>query len=194
MGGSKIDFKTMVYRIRGFYFVNRRMPTYSELTKLLGYSSKGAVRYAINKLIDEGYLEKDGKGNLLPNKISDGYPLLGSIQAGFPSPAEEQLLDTVSFDNYLVGRPEATYLVSVSGDSMIEAGILPGDMVIVERNSSASDGDIVVAQVDGDWTLKFLEKKSGRVRLLPANAKYKPIEPTRELNIGGIVKGVVRKY
>jgi len=119
---------------------------------------------------------------------------LGSVEAGFPSPAEEELLDTMSLDEYLVENRESTYLVRVSGDSMKDAGILPGDLVLVERGRQPKNGDIVIAQIDEDWTMKFYEKSGAKVRLVPANAKYKPIEPKMELVVAGIVTAVVRKY
>jgi len=194
--GTKLDKRAIVNRLRGFYFINRRMPSYTEMTHLLGYASKGSVRYAVNKLVDEGLLAKDDSGNLLPHKIGGAYPLLGSVQAGFPTPAEEELQDTISFDQYLVDNPTATYLIKVTGDSMIEVGIMPGDMIVVERTENARNGDIVVASVDGnqDWTLKIFDKKGPSVRLLPANSKYTPIIPRENLSIGGVVKGVVRRY
>ena len=119
---------------------------------------------------------------------------LGSIQAGFPSPAEEELLDTMSLDAYLVERPDSTYVVRVSGDSMKDAGIMPGDLVLVERGRTAKNGDIVIAQVDGDWTMKFYDKKGKDAVLRAANPKYAPIVPKRELVVAGVVTAVVCKY
>ena len=84
-------------------------------------------------------------------------------------------------------------MFKVSGDSMIDLGIFEGDMVIVKRCSSASDGDVVLACVDGDYTLKTFRKKSGKVFLEAANKKYPIIIPERELTIFGIVTGMVRE-
>ncbi|HNT30415.1 MAG TPA: transcriptional repressor LexA [bacterium] len=194
MGGKKLDFDYILYRIRRFYLANKRMPSYSELEGLLHYQSKGAVRYVVEQLIDHQFIERDDKGKLLPKNMWNGYPLLGSVQAGFPSPAEEELLDTISLDSFLVEHKESTYLIRVTGDSMIEAGILPEDIVIVDRKRQPKNNDVVVAEVDKEWTLKYLEKKGKKIRLLPANSKYPPIEPKEELKIGGVVTGVVRKY
>jgi repressor LexA len=93
-----------------------------------------------------------------------------------------------------MSKPESTYLVTVSGDSMIEAGIMPGDIVVVERGRDAKNGDIIIAEVDNEWTMKYFEKIGQKVRLIPANKKYKPIIPKHELNIGGVVVSTVRKY
>ncbi|MDH3977759.1 MAG: transcriptional repressor LexA [Gammaproteobacteria bacterium] len=126
------------------------------------------------------------------NKIP--IPLLGHVEAGFPSPAEEELVDNISFDEFLIDNREATYILKVKGDSMIDAGICPGDMVIVERVAEPKVGDIVIARIDGAWTMKFFKKRGGQVYLEPANKKYKPMVPTEELEIHSVVKGVVRKY
>ena len=80
------------------------------------------------------------------------------MAAGFPTPAEEELVDTITIDEFLINNKEATYMLKVSGDSMIDAGIQPGDMVLVERNRNAKEGDIVIAEVDNEWTMKYLEK------------------------------------
>ena len=116
------------------------------------------------------------------------------MQAGFPSPAEEELVDTLSLDEFLVKRPEATYLLTVSGDSMVEAGIQPGDLVLVEKGGVPKQNDIVIAQVDGEWTMKYFGKDKTGVYLDPANSEYTRIRPERSMAIGGIVKAVVRKY
>ena len=120
--------------------------------------------------------------------------VLGSVEAGFPSPAEEELVDTLSLDDLLIQNREATFLLKVSGDSMINAGILPGDMVIIDKGLTPKSGDIVIAQVDGEWTMKFLHKRKDDVVLVPANPKYRPIRPKNELKISGVVTAVVRKY
>jgi SOS regulatory protein LexA len=120
--------------------------------------------------------------------------VLGSIEAGFPSPAEEELVDTLSLDDLLIQNREATFLLKVSGDSMTGAGILPGDMVIIDKGRTPKSGDIVIAQVDGEWTMKFLRKRRDDVVLVAANPKYQPIRPKHELKIAGVVTAVVRKY
>ncbi|MDA8086149.1 MAG: peptidase, partial [Nitrospiraceae bacterium] len=82
----------------------------------------------------------------------------------------------------------------VSGDSMSGAGILPGDMVLVDKGQTPKSGDIVIAEVDGQWTMKYLKKRGEQVVLLPANPAYKPIRPKTELKISGVVTAVIRKY
>jgi repressor LexA len=77
---------------------------------------------------------------------------------------------------------------------MIEAGIMPGDLVLVERGRDPKDGDIVVAEVDHEWTMKYFKKQGGRIILVPANKKYQPIIPKAELKIAAVVRSVIRKY
>ena len=136
----------------------------------------------------------------LIGKLSSRYPkapsvrMLGSVEAGFPSPADEELVDTISLDDLLIQNRNATFLLRVSGDSMINAGIMPGDMVIVDKSQTPKSGDIVIAQVDGEWTMKYLRKRGDKVMLVAANPKYQPITPKNELKISGVVTAVVRKY
>ena len=149
----------------------------------------------VHRLEDLRVPAEGGKsGNAAPAAGPRGYRVLGLVEAGFPSPAEEEMRDTLSLDEFLVGNPDASFLLKVSGDSMTGAGILPGDLVIVDRGQTAKNGDIVIAEVDGEWTMKFLKKSGEAVYLVPANPKYKPIRPQRELRITGVVTAVVRKY
>ena len=139
-------------------------------------------------------LEKDSRGFLKPLRRSLALPVVGEVAAGFPSPAEEELRDIISFDEYLVKRPESSFLLKVSGDSMAGEGIMEGDLVIVERGRDPRNGDIVVAEVDGEWTIKYFRKEGKDVVLEAANPKYKPIRPKSELRLGGVVTAVIRKY
>lgn len=190
-----LDLGDKVTRLRLFLRQERRLPSYREMLGLFGYRSKNAVFGLIRKLADHGYLRRDRDGKLAPTgRLAGSIKLLGLVQAGFPSPAEEELVDVLSLDEYLVRRPEATFMLTVSGDSMIEAGIQPGDLVLVEKGGAPKSGQIVVAQVDGEWTLKYYVKDRAGVRLDPANRKYRFIRPKQSLVIGGIVRGVVRKY
>jgi repressor LexA len=184
-------------RIKGisrFYYRKRRMPSFSEIGELTGLQSKNAVSKFIVKLERLKVLERDEKGRLIPGSIAFPVRMLGTVEAGFPSPAEEELADTLSLDKFLIQNHEATFLLKVSGDSMSEAGILPGDMVIVNKGQTPKTGDIVIAEVDGEWTMKYLKKRGSSITLIPANPGYQPIRPKNELKIAGVVTAVVRKY
>lgn len=186
--------KNPLPRLFAFYRRHRRMPSYGELQRLLGYRSKTAAVKLADKLVQQGFLQRDSAGKLRPSRRLLEVPLLGVVEAGFPSPAEEELLDTVSFDELLIGNKEATYVLKVKGDSMIEAGIMPGDLVLVERVETAKPGDIIIAQIDSEYTLKYLRRKGKKFYLEPANKKYEAFFPQEELKIVAVVKAVVRKY
>ena len=181
-------------KIRIFYKTNRRMPTYSEMMKLFGYKSKAAVFYALQKLIQEGVISKDKHGRLIPQNLYGNIGLLGYVEAGFPSPAEEELIDTMSLDEYLIANKEATFMLKVKGDSMINAGIMEGDMVLVERGKQPKVGQIVIAQVDGEYTMKYYRTQNGQAYLEPANEKYPNIYPENDLRVEAIVSAVIRRY
>ncbi len=120
--------------------------------------------------------------------------ILGRVEAGFPSPAEEELQDTITLDEWLIKNKEATYMLKVSGDSMVDAGIMEGDTVLVDRSITPRSGNIVIAEVDGGWTMKYLKKSGNKVELVPANKKYKTITPREDLKIAAVVISVIRKY
>lgn len=181
-------------KIIEFYEKNKRMPSYAEIMRLVGFKSKNAAYKLVEKLIDGDILSKDATGRLIPNKSFSEVPLLGLVEAGFPSEADSQVLDTLNVNEYLFEHKEVSYLLRVKGDSMIDAGIQEGDMIIAEKGKTAKPGDIVIAYVDGGWTMKYLRKKGDQVYLEPANKKYSPIYPEQELEIAAVVKGVVRKY
>jgi len=186
-------FKERVDRLKLFYNQTGRMPSYSEIAEILGFSSKNASFKFVEKLIRANIVEKDSKGKLIPKALINPVKVLGVVEAGFPSPAEEELLDTISLDRWLINNPVSTFMLKVTGDSMIEAGIMPGDYVLVDRAITAQNGDVVIAQVDGQWTMKYLNKKGKEITLIPANSKYTPIKPKNELKIAGVVKAVIRK-
>ena len=145
-------------------------------------------------MVEHGLVAKDKLGRLIPKSLVGDIRVLGSVQAGMPTFAEEQDLDTVNLNDFLVEDTSKVYLLTVSGDSMIEAGIHEGDLVLVEKCNQAKVGEIVVARIDGDWTLKYLRQKNSCYYLEPANKNYSDIYPEAEMEIGGVVKGVIRKY
>ena len=103
-------------------------------------------------------------------------------RGGWPSPAEEELADIMRLEDWLIERKEAAYLLTMKGDSMKDAGILDGDVVVVERGPSPAPGQIVVAEIDGAMTLKFLrQSRDSRPYLEPANKLYQPLYPDRKL-------------
>jgi repressor LexA len=116
------------------------------------------------------------------------------VRAGSPHPAGDIHHDTVTIDEYLVRQPSSTVLVTVRGDSMIDAGIMEGDTVVVEKRNMANIGDMVIAIVDNEFTLKTLGKEKNEFILIPANKAYAVIRPRGGLEIFGVVVGQFRKY
>jgi DNA polymerase V len=119
----------------------------------------------------------------------------GSVPAGFPSPAEDFVEAKLDLNEFLVEHEAATFYIRVKGHSMTEAGILNGDIIAVDRALEPQHGDIVLAVIDGELTVKELFRQEGQIRLLPHHPDFTPIEirEGQELTIWGVVKGVVRK-
>jgi repressor LexA len=181
-------------KIISFYKEERRMPGYKEIMALLGFKSKNAVYKLINKLVEEGVVKKDSQGKLTPGRSWNEIPLLGLVEAGIPTSVDENTTDATSIDDYLVEHKDRSYLLEVKGDSMIDEGIKEGDLVLVERKGEPKEGDIVIAEIDGGWTMKYFRKRNGKPYLEAANKKYKDIYPEYEFRVAAIVKGVIRKY
>lgn len=180
-------------KIISFYEKEKRMPTYAEMTRLFGFQSKNAVSKVVDKLIDSGFVCKDHLGRIVPKNFFNELPLLGSVKAGFPSDATE-ICDSINIENLLVQKKGSTYMLNVDGDSMIDEHIADGDMIIVEKTNTAKDGQIVVAEIDGEFTLKYFRKEGSKVWLEPANDNFKPMYPKNSLNICAVLKAVIRKY
>ena len=185
------DYKS---KLVTFYNRDRRMPTYSEMMKLFGFKSKNAVARLVDKFIEEGIVSKDHMGRLIADTSWDSIPMLGSVKAGFPEDVSEELTDTINIDEYLVTKKDNSYMLTVDGDSMIDAHIKNGDMVLVEKTNIAKDGQIVIANIDGEFTMKYFKKDGDKVWLMPANKDFKPLYPKMYLNITAVVKAVIRKY
>ena len=180
-------------KLESFYRDNKRMPTYSEMMKLFGFKSKNAIFRIVEKLIEAGIVAKDHLGRIIPTNSFGEIPKLGFVKAGIPSDVEE-LSDTINLDDFLIGKKSLTYMLEVDGDSMIDAHIEKGDMILVEKTNQAKDGEIVIAEVDGEFTMKYFKQKGNKVWLEPANKNYKPIYPVESLNVIAKLKAVIRKY
>lgn len=190
-----MSFESYKQKIISFYKTNKRVPGYQEIMSLVGFKSKNAVYKLINKLVDDGVFTKDSRGKLIPNILGGEVPMLGLVEAGLPTTAEEAMLDTISIDEFLINEKATTYMLEVKGLSMIDAHIAEGDMVLVEKTEKAKVGDIVIADVDGGWTMKYYKiDKKGRPYLQPANESFSVIYPEEYLRIAAVVKAVIRKY
>jgi DNA polymerase V len=132
-----------------------------------------------------------------PDELSkSGLPLFAdAVAAGFPSPAEDYIEKKLDLNEHLVKRPSSTFFVRVSGDSMTGAGILDGDLLIVDRSVTAEDNKVVIGIINGNFTVKRIRKKAGKIFLQPENPKFKEMEITAgmDFSIWGVVTFVVHK-
>ncbi len=184
--------KESINLIKKFYSKNRRLPSYSEMLRIFGFSSKKSIYDLVNKLIKEGFLKKQGR-KLVPTSLFFSLPVLGVVKAGFPILADENK-EYLSLEEYLIEDPQSSFLLRVSGDSLVDMGIFDGDYVIIKKTKVAYTGNIVLAEIDGEWTLKIFQKDlNGKPYLQPANPRYPPLYPRFKLDIYGVVQAVVRK-
>ncbi len=174
-------------------------PTHDELCQALGLTSRGSLHKHIQALIQAGLIEpmdRTHRGIRLvqPGEEEEGIPFLGTIAAGRPMEAVPQP-EVMQVPDELLGR-NPCYVLKVSGDSMIEAGILDGDYVVIEQRDAARNGDIVVALVrNEEVTLKRIEQKPGEVVLHPANASMEAMRYSPdEVQIQGVLRGLLRSY
>lgn len=180
-------------KLLSFYRKNRRMPSISEIMTLFKLSSRSSAFYVSERFVEEGVVKKDASGKLVPTSALFALPLLGHVRAGFAAPAEEELADTITIGDYLITNPNASYLLQVEGDSMQDAGIQDGDMVVFERTNDYKPGDIVVALTEDGYTLKYLRKRGASFYLEAANDRYPDIHP-KEGEIIGKVSSSFRRY
>jgi repressor LexA len=168
-------------------------PTIREIGKAFGIASTNGVRYHLDILEKAGYIQRRGRISRGTTTSAGTIPVLGRVAAGQPILAEQ------NFDGNLepaqmFGDPQGLFALRVRGDSMIDAGIHSGDFVIVRQQEQASAGDMVVAMIDDEATVKYFRPRGQRVELVAANSKYSPIvvEAGTEFKILGVVRGVVR--
>ncbi len=180
--------------LQDYYARHRALPSYASIGQLLGLKSKSSVAAMVARLKLRGYLESTPDRRLAPTgRFFARHLALSPVQAGEPNPVEDAHSDALTIDDYLIEHPSQTVLIRVKGDSMEDAGILEGDLVVVEKTAGAKRGDIVVAIVDGQFTLKRLDVERGQFVLKPENKAYPVIRPEGTLEIFGVMVGLVRK-
>jgi len=179
--------------LRAHWKRHKAFPAMAKLCDVLGLSSTSSVFAAVGRLTEAGYLERV-EGRIAPTKKFFARPVLGTVRAGLPQPAAQEPVDFLTLDDLLIDDPNRTSLHRVRGESMRDVGILEGDLVVVEHNAPTKPGDIVVACVDNELTVKTLRlDPRGDYFLEAANAAFKPIRPRASLEILGVVIGVVRR-
>ena len=177
--------------VDSFIRENGYSPSVREIGEAVGLRSTASVSYHLQALQEKGLLQSPGtkgrKRSLVTGARPGQIPIVGLVTAGQPILAVENQEGSLAW-----GDP-GCFGLRVRGDSMINAGILPGDTVIVRPQSSADDGQIVVARIGDEATVKRLRRRNGQVWLLPENDAYDPIDGS-EAELIGLVKGVVREY
>ncbi len=194
--------RTVLEFIEKFMLKYGNSPTIREIGSNLGISSTNGVRSHLEALIKKGYLNKTGlisRGISLVKKLSVGVariPLVGSVPAGYPIDAAENVEGDIAVDESFLPNGES-FTLTVMGDSMKDAGIHNGDLVIVKKQSEAIKGDIVVAIVNGEATIKRYMPESGKVILQPENDEFEPISVTPEsgdFRLAGKIVGLMRRF
>lgn len=184
------DFLVSYIRSRGY------PPSVREIGEAVGLKSPSTVHFHLKHLEEAGVIEKGaGKGRAItltaPPLPEDKVPIVGNVAAGSPILAQECIEDYLTFDTG--GRSGEFFALRVRGESMLGAGILPGDLVVVRRQETANNGEIVVAMIEDEATVKRFSRQNGHIWLLPENDAYSPIDGTYA-QILGKVAAVVRRY
>jgi SOS regulatory protein LexA len=193
MPRSAISDGGYLEKLQDYYARNQVLPSYAAIGKLIGLKSTSSVSAFLHRLKAEGYVETTAR-RLRPNARFFERPLMQSrVAAGLPSRADDGPSEGLAIDAHLVRHPSRTFLITVKGDSMVDAGLMPGDTVIVEKSATADDGAIVVALVDDAYTVKRLVRENRRYVLKPENKAYPVLRPD-SIEIAGVVVGSFRKY
>lgn len=192
--------------LQDYYARHRLIPSYAAISALLGFSAKTAAAALVRRLEAAGYLRRTPDRRLTPTaRFFERPRSVAAVRAGLPEPALDSSADMVSIDGLLVHKPSRTFFVPIKGDSMRDAGLLEGDTAVCEQGRQARPGDIVVAQIDGELTIKTLmeETMPGRGRdggkaarrlvLKPENPAYPILRPD-PLDIVGVLTGSFRSY
>ena len=172
-------------------------PTIREIGEQFQISSTNGVRYYLNLLEKAGYIRRNRKISRGIGPSEDprmvGIPILGRVAAGRPALAEESLGDRLDVSG-MFGETESLFALRVRGDSMIDAGILEDDFVIVRKQDDARAGEVVVALLEEEATVKYYQPRRGHIELVAANSKYEPIVVGKDVafRVLGVVRGVVR--
>lgn len=172
------------------------IPSYSKIAAYLGFRAKNAAFKLVDRLVARGYLMKISGGRVVPDVAFFALELSDDVvRAGFGFDGSATgLLQSQAIDQLLISRPSNTVLVSVCDDSMVDAGILNGDIAVVETDLQSVSGDIVIVDIDGRITIKELLIKKGRPSLMPDNSSAEAKAPQESLQVLGVVSGIVRRY
>lgn len=182
-------------KLRDYYAENGVLPSFAGIASLVGLRTTSAVSVMVGRLKEAGFLVSMPDKRLAPGpRFYERPEVVESVRAGIPEAMVDVANDPVLIDRLLIEEPSRTVIVPIQGDSMIEAGLLDGDRVVVKRGVPSKAGDIVVAIVDGEFTVKYLAKDAQGFYLKPGNAAFNDIRPKDELELFGRVTGCFRIY
>ena len=181
-------------KLRDYYAEHRVLPSYSAVAALLGLRSTSAVAAFVKRMKETGFLDSAPGGRLQPGHRFFERPVSDIQRHGIPHAVNDVAVEGLNVDAYLVDQPSRTVLLTVKEDSMVEAGLMPGDTVVVKKGAPTKPGDVVVAIVDNEFTVKYLALDRRGFFLKPGNRAYTPIRPKDDLEIYGLVVGMFRKY
>lgn len=168
------------------------LPSFEVIARDSGFKHKNSVWQYFSKLKEENLIKEKNNRFYINKEMFGAIVFTSSVRAGFASVAEESIEKRISLDeNFEINNP-STFVFTVAGDSMVDLGIFEGDKVIVTKCSEAKDGDVVLAFVDGGYTLKTYRNRNSEIYLEPANSNYPLIKPKEHLSIFGVAKGIVR--
>ena len=185
--------KTFFEKLKELYG-QEMLPSFEIIAKDFGFKHKNSVWQYFNKLKEEDLIQEKNNRFYINKELFGAVLFSSVVKAGFASVADDYVEKRVSLDETFDINSPSTFLFTVSGDSMIDLGIYEGDKVIVQKTNTAKDGDIVIAFIDGGYTLKTYRNKKGQVYLEPANPNYPNLYPKEQLIIFGIAQGIVRKF
>jgi repressor LexA len=194
---QQLDIFSYLGRLQDYYAREKIIPSTTQLSTLWNVKARSWTHQIVQRLKEEGFLESAPGGRLRPAPRFFERTVGHRVRAGMPQQAFDVQPELLRIDDYLIEKPSQTILFPVKGDSMVDLGILEGDMVIIERASSASVGQVVLAIVDNEFTLKVLARDQGGYYLEARNEKrsrdYPPIRPEQKLEIYGFYVGLIRK-
>lgn len=205
MSNLEFTLAKLYKEISNFLDKNGYPPTVRELCKIMGVKSPSTIFYYLEKLQQQGKIRKSNNKNRAielidyaeedissyKNEKSNKIPLLGDVAAGDPIMAFESYDEVYEISDNLFGQSDL-FMLTIKGESMIKAGILNGDKVVVKKQPTANNGDIVVAMLGGSATVKRYYKETSQIRLQPENDSYEPIYSTDVVILGKVI-GLIRQ-
>src|SRR5687768_1340705 len=194
---QQLDIFSYLGKLQDYYARERIIPSTTQLSVLWNGKARSWTHRIMQRLKEEGFLENAPGGRLRPGPRFFERTVGHTVRAGLPQQASDVQPELLRIDDYLIENPSQTILFPVKGDSMVDLGILEGDMVIIERSPSASPGQVVLAIVDNEFTLKVLARDKEGYYLEARNEKrsgdYPSIRPKQKLEIYGLYAGLFRK-